>query len=61
MKMFEYTKKSNFEKLDADKQKFVAKKIMQEVKQIAIEKNISEEQAYNLYSKGLYGADRDIG
>lgn len=60
MYLFEYTKKANMEKLDPDRRKFVAKMITRDVQKIAAEKNISEERAYDLYSKGLFGGDREI-
>lgn len=60
MRMYEYTQKSVVNELSGDQRIFVAKKIMQEVKKIAGEKGISEEMAYELYSKGLYGGDREI-
>jgi len=60
MKLFEYAKKSNLVKLDPDRQKFIAKIIMRDVQKIASEKNISEAAAYELYTHGLYGGDREI-
>lgn len=54
MKMFEYTKKKNLEKLSAEQRMFVAKVIMRDVKKIAVDKGITEQEAYEGYSKGLY-------
>lgn len=59
-RMFELTRKAKMQELPEDQQKFLAKKIMQEVDKIAEAKGISKEEAYRLYSKGLYGADRSI-
>lgn len=59
-RMFELTKESKFNELTPDQKKFYAKKIMREVENLAREKKISKEEAYELYSKGLYGADRSI-
>lgn len=61
MKMFECAQRKNFDKLDVNAKIFTAKIIMREVKQIAKEKNISEELAYQFYCKGMYGGDREIG
>lgn len=57
MRVFEYTKKSNLQKLSPDRQRFVAKMIMRDVKKLAAEKHITEPEAYALYSSGLYGGD----
>ena len=61
MKVFELCKKSNMKDMDPDQQLFTAKMIVREVQKIAREKNISEEEAYYWYSKGLFGGDREIG
>lgn len=58
MRIFEYTKKSNLQKLSPDQQKFVVKMIMRDVKQLAEKKQITEPEAYALYATGLYGGDR---
>lgn len=60
MKAFEYTQKRNIDDLSQEQQRFTAKMIVNEVKRIAKENNISEEQAYWGYTHGLYGADREI-
>lgn len=57
MKMYEYTRKRNFNELSIDQKVFTAKVIMREVKKIAEEKGISEKDAYEAYSKGLYDKD----
>lgn len=57
MKMYEYTRKKNFNDLSIDQKVFTAKVIMREVKKIAEEKGISEKDAYEAYSKGLYDKD----
>lgn len=59
--MFEYTQKRKFNELSGEQKVFMAKVIMNDVKQIALEKNISEQLAYDLYSKGLFGSDRIVG
>ncbi len=59
--MFEYTQKRKFNELSGEQKVFIAKAIMNDVKQIALEKNISEQLAYDLYSKGLFGSDRIVG
>lgn len=59
--MFEYTQKRKFNELSGEQKVFIAKVIMNDVKQIALEKNISEQLAYDLYSKGLFGSDRIVG
>lgn len=61
MHMYEYTKKENLNQLSPDQQHFIAKVIMNDVKQIARERNISESLAYEMYARGLYGGDRTIG
>ncbi|RKI35945.1 hypothetical protein D7V86_26730 [bacterium D16-51] len=61
MYMFEYTQKRKFNELSGEQKVFMAKVIMNDVKQIALEKNISEQLAYDLYSKGLFGSDRIVG
>ncbi|RKI35991.1 hypothetical protein D7V96_26335 [bacterium D16-59] len=61
MYMFEYTQKRKFNELSGEQKVFIAKVIMNDVKQIALEKNISEQLAYDLYSKGLFGSDRIVG
>lgn len=58
MKMYEYTKKKNFDELSPEQKIFTAKVIMNDVKKIAKEKGISEKDAYEAYSKGLY--DKNI-
>ncbi len=60
MKTFELLKKQNFANLSPDQQQFTAKMIMREVEKIAREKNISPEEAYYWYSKGLFDGDREI-
>lgn len=59
--MFEYTQKRKFNELSEEQKVFMAKVIMNDVKQIALEKNIPEQFAYDLYSKGLFGSDRIVG
>lgn len=59
-RMFELTMESKFDRLTPDQKVFFAKKIIREVNQLAQEKNITNEEAYDLYNKGLYGADRQI-
>lgn len=61
MYMYEYTKKKKFDELSMEQKEFIAKVIMNDVKQIAQEKNIPEQLAYDLYSKGLFGSDRTVG
>lgn len=60
MRLFEYMKPGVMEKLEPTRQKFVAKLIVKEVKQLAKDKSITENEAYYLLSKGLYGGDRNI-
>lgn len=60
MKAFELTRKQNMEEMSSDQRQFTAKMIVREVKKIAKEHNISEEEAYWGYTHGLYGADRDV-
>lgn len=52
--------KKKFEKLSMEQKKFMAKVIMNDVKQIALEQKISEQLAYDLYSKGLFGFDKTV-
>ena len=61
MYMFEYTQKRKFNELSEEQKVFMAKVIMNDVKQIALEKNIPEQLAYDLYSKGPFGSDRIVG
>ena len=61
MKVFELCRKENMAALDPDQQLFTAKMIVREVQKIARKKNISEEKAYYMYTKGLFDADREIG
>lgn len=61
MRMYEYMKKENMKMLSKEQQHFVAKVIMNDIRQIVREHNISEEMAYKMYSMGLYGGDRIIG
>lgn len=60
MKLFEYMNRENMLKLDESRRRFVAKMIVREVQKVAAQQKISEEEAYLLLSKGLYGGDRDI-
>lgn len=60
MKLFEYMNRENMLKLEEPRRKFVAKMIVREVQKVAAQQKISEEEAYLLLSKGLYGGDRDI-
>jgi len=60
MRLFEYMKPGVMEQLEPTRQKFVAKLIVKEVKQLAKDKSITENEAYYLLSKGLYGGDRNI-
>ena len=61
MKLFEYMNRENMLKLEEPRRKFVAKMIVREVQKVAAQQKISEEEAYLLLSKGLYGGDRDSG
>ena len=60
MKLMDYMKPSVMNSLEPTTQKFVAKMIIREVKKVAKEKDMTEEQAYYWMSKGLYGGDREI-
>ena len=60
MKLFEYMNRENMLKLEEPRRKFVAKMIVREVQKVAAQQKISEEEAYLLLSKGLYGGDRHI-
>lgn len=60
MRMFEYMKPGVMKQLEPTRQKFVAKLITREVQQLAKDKGITENEAYYLLSKGLYGGDRNI-
>lgn len=60
MKMFEYMRKGNFKELSPDQQRFVAARIMKDVNDYAAEHNISPEKAYEMYSLGLIGSDREV-
>lgn len=60
MRMFEYMNKNVIETLPPERRQFITKMIMRDVEKIAKEKGISEEKAYELYSKGLYGGDREV-
>ena len=60
MKMFEYMRKDNFKELSPDQQRFVAARIMKDVNTYAVEHNISPEKAYEMYSFGLIGSDREV-
>lgn len=60
MMLFEYMKPGVLDQQEPTRKKFVAKLIVREVKQLAKDKNITENEAYFLLSKGLYGGDRNI-
>lgn len=60
MKLFEYMNRENMLSLDESGRRFVAKMIVREVQKVAAQQGISEEEAYRLISKGLYGGDREI-
>lgn len=60
MKMFEYAQREVMKDQEESSRQFVARKILQEVKRIAKEKNIDEETAYWGYTHGLYSGDREI-
>lgn len=60
MKLYEYTKRENLEQLSYDQKRFITKVIMRDVKNIAAELNVSENTAFDMYSKGLCGGDREI-
>lgn len=60
MKLFEYMRKENLNRLPPEQQRFMAKLITREVEQIAREKNMPVEKAYYLFSKGLFGSDREV-
>lgn len=60
MKMFEYMRKGNFKELSPEQQRFLAIRIMKDVNDYAVEHNISPEKAYEMYSLGLIGSDREV-
>lgn len=60
MRLFEYMRPSVMNSLEPTRQKFVAKMIKREVEQVAEKNGVTEEEAYYLMSKGLYGGDREI-
>lgn len=57
-KVFEYTRKSVMEELPFEQQCFMAKIISHDVAIAAEQLGVSEEVAYEMYSKGLLGSDR---
>lgn len=59
-KMFMYTKRSELMALPPEQRLFVSNLIMREVDKAAKEHDIPKELAYELYSKGLFDADRDV-
>lgn len=59
-KMFEYAQLDTMRSLNDDQQRFMANVIVRDVKKIAKEKGISEEDAYFGYIHGLYGSDREV-
>lgn len=60
MMLFEYMKPGVLDQQEPTRKKFIAKLIVKETKQLAKDKNITENEAYFLLSKGLYGGDRNI-
>ena len=60
MRLFEYMKPGVLDQQEPTRKKFIAKLIVKETKQLAKDKNITENEAYMLLSRGLYGGDRDI-
>ena len=60
-RVFEYTRKAEFEKLNSDQQRFTAKMIVKEVEKYAKEHDIPPELVYEFYCKGLFGSDRFMG
>ena len=53
MDIREFAYKRNLYTLNDEQRVFVAKRIVKDVERIAKEKNISEEDAYDFYIKGI--------
>ena len=54
MDIREFAYKRNLYTLNDEQRVFVAKRIVKDVERIAKEKNISEEAAFDFYSKKIY-------
>ena len=60
-KVFDYTRKNEFNQLGNDQQEFMARMMVREVEKYAIEHDVSPETVYELYRKGMLGSDRQLG
>lgn len=60
MRVFELAQKKNMESFTPDQQKFLSKLIIRNVKRIAVENDMPENEAYYWYMHGLYGGDDEI-
>lgn len=60
-RVYDYTKKSVMKQLPLTQQEFMARMMVREVEKYAKEHDVSAETVYQLYSKGMFGADRQLG
>ena len=60
-RVYDYTKKNNMKKMTPIQREFMAKMIVKEVEKYAREHDVSAETVYELYSRGMLGADRKLG
>ena len=60
-RVYDYTKKNNMKKMTPIQREFMAKMIVKEVEKYAREHDVSVETVYELYSRGMLGADRQLG
>lgn len=60
-RVYDYTKKKVMDGLSPAQREFTARMIVREIQKYALEHDVSEETVYELYSKGMLGADRTLG
>lgn len=60
-RVYDYTKKSVMESLHPDQREFMARMMVREIQKYAMKHNVSEETVYELYKRGMLGADRELG
>ena len=61
MKVYELCFPGNMKKLTPEQQKFFSKMILHDCEKYAVEHNITPQLAYEFYSRGTIGGDREIG
>lgn len=60
-RVFDFTKEKKMKELTPQQQRFTAMMMVREIQKYAVTHDVSEEAVYELYQKGMLGADRTLG